>query len=84
MYSGVGGLGYPNSINVRSIILPTLSVLDPPPNSAYAADTATRFSMPQTVCIVSLIFIGYVLIDITPKKYWLPILDRPFSLVKNN
>ena len=77
----VGGWGLPNYTNVRCIIYPILSVLNNLPKSDSADNSATFLSMIHTVCIVTLILIGSVLLGILPKKYHTLMIYINFSLV---
>ena len=66
--SDVGGLGCPNYINVRRIILPIFSVLNNPSNFDSASDAATCLSMIHNICFLTLIFIGYFYLGKQPEK----------------
>ena len=66
--SGVGLWWFPNSINVRIIIIPIFSVLKNLPNSENTNDSSTFLSMLRIVCIAILIIFGYVFIVIMYHK----------------
>ena len=67
---------------MRHIIFPTLAVLNNLPNYASNDDEDTYVSVLHMMCIASLILIGSIFIGRMPKKYWPPILDCTFSLVR--
>ena len=74
----VGIWGCPNSINVRRVVFPILSILNSPPNSDSDTDAATCLSTAHKICIVPLSLIGYVLLCLRTNKYRPPYIDSFF------